>query len=308
MTPLYKWMHPHSGDMKFGKEIYLSPAFFIVRMGIYFAIWIAYSSFLRSLSLRMESTEDFEERKALLKRMEWWAPSGILLLGLTSTFASFDLVMSLNYDWFSTIFGVCFWADGIRGALAVAVLSAVGLRRTGYLRHTINRHHYHDCGKLMFGFTVFWAYVNFSQYFLYWYGNMQEETKWFLDRRVGTWYTLSILLPIFYFAAPLIILLPRANKRSPKIMAFTAGLILFCQMCQFYWEIMPESLKENVSDLPSAGVTATFMNVAAVVAFGGLIVCSLLYGFRKAPLIPLNDPRLHASIRHEVDEFGDVQE
>jgi len=253
----------------------------------------------------MDATEDLEERKKILRKLEWYAPSGIALLALTATFAAFDLIMSLNYHWFSTIFGVIFWADCIRGSLVSCLLIVIAMHSAGYLKHTITREHFHDIGKLMFGFTVFWTYVSFDQYFLYWYGNIPEETKFYWDRRHGSWYTLSILLPICYFAVPFLILLPRGNKRNPKIIGFTAAWVLFWQMTHLYWEIMPEGLKPGVHDHPTAGVSIHWMDLASIVMFGSVIVGSVVYGFRKDNLIPIRDIRLDESLHHEVDEFGD---
>lgn len=300
---IYKWSH--ADDLKHGKQIWLSPAFFIGRFVFYFGIWIAYSMMMRKWSLRSDATEDLDERKKLLRKMEWNAPVGILLLGLTSTFAIFDLMMSLNYHWFSTIFGVIFWADSIRGSLALCVLIVIGLHASGHLRNTITREHFHDMGKLMFGFTVFWTYVAFSQYFLYWYGNIPEETKWYWDRRMGSWYTMSIILPIGYFAVPFLLLLPRGNKRKPLIIGFVAAWILFFHLYHFYWQIMPEGLKAHVHDRPETGVSVHWMDVVSILTFAGVLVCSLVYGFKREPLIPIRDIRLAESIHHQVDEFGD---
>ena len=305
MDTIYKWKHAPEGDSKNGKAIWLSEPFFIVRIAIYFSLWIAYSTYLRKQSIRMDGTSDFAERKALLLKCEWWAPSGILVLGLTATFAAFDLVMSLNYHWFSTIFGVIFWADSIRGSLCLCVLTVIALHSAGYLRNTVTREHFHDMGKLMFGFVVFWTYVSFAQYFLYWYGNIPEETKFYWDRRTGSWYTMSILLPICYFAVPFIILLPRGNKRNPKIIGFVAAWVMLFHAFHLYWEIMPEGLKATVHDKPERGVSFHWMDLASLVMFGGVLVSCMLYGFRKYPLIPVRDPRLSESLHHEVDEFGD---
>jgi len=302
---IYKWSN--ADDLKNGKQVWLSPGFFLIRIAIYFAIWITYSTLMRRWSLQADATEDFEERKKIQRTMEWYAPSGLLLLALTATFAAFDLIMSLNYHWFSTIFGVIFWADGIRVSLVSCVLIVICLHSAGYLRSTITREHFHDMGKLMFGFTVFWTYVSFAQYFLYWYGNMPEETKFYWDRRFGTWYAMSVLLPIGYFAVPFLILLPRGNKRNPKIIGFVAAWVLFFESFHLYWEIMPEGLKATVHDRPSAGVSPHWMDAASIVMFGGVMVSCLLYGFRNHSLIPIRDPRLGESIHHEVDEFGDPE-
>ena len=275
---IYKWSH--ADDLKNGKQVWLSPAFFLVRFAVYFAVWITYSHVMRKWSLQCDATEDIEERKAIQRKMEWYAPSGLLLLALSSTFAVFDLVMSLNYHWFSTIFGVIFWADCIRASLVSCVLIVVAVHAAGYLRHTVTREHFHDMGKLMFGFTVFWTYVSFAQYFLYWYGNIPEETKWYWDRREGSWYTMSILLPICYFGVPFLILLPRGNKRSPRIIGFVAAWVLFWQMAHLYWEIMPEGLKTTVHDKPSSGVAVHWLDVASIVLFGGIMIGCVVSGFR----------------------------
>jgi hypothetical protein len=301
---LYKWSH--ADDLKRGKEVWLSTGFFLLRFVGYFAVWIGYSAMLRNWSLRSDATEDEAERKRLLRKMEYYAPSGLLLLALTATFAAFDLMMSLNYHWFSTIFGVIFWADGIRASLCSCVLVVVLLRSAGYLRETVTHEHLHDFGKLMFGFTVFWAYVAFAQYFLYWYGNIPEETKWYWDRRTDSWYTLSILLPVCYFGVPFLVLLPRGSKRNPTVIGLVAAWVLLWEAVHLYWEIMPEGLKAAAHDRPAAGVSVHWLDVASFIMFAGVLVCCLLYGWRKAALIPLRDLRLGESIRHEVDEFGDA--
>jgi hypothetical protein len=308
MDTIYKWTNASESELPHGKGIWLSKPFFVVRILIYFTIWIGYSHFFRRQSIRMDGTSGFEDRKALLRKCEWWAPSGILLLGLTATFAAFDLVMSLNYAWFSTIFGVIFWADSIRGSICLCVLTILVLHYAGYMRHTIKREHFHDMGKLMFGFVVFWTYVSFAQYFLYWYGNIPEETVFYNDRREASWYTLSKLLPICYFAVPFILLMPRGNKRNPKTIGFVAAWVMLFQALHLYWEIMPEGLKSSIHDRPEKGVSIHWLDIASLTLFGSIMASCMLWGFRNYPIIPVRDPRLAESIKHQVDEFGDVQE
>ena len=123
--------------------------------------------------------------------------------------------------------------------MATCVLIVLALRRAGYLRNTITMEHLHDVAKLMFGFTVFWAYIAFAQYFLIWYGNMPEETQFYLLRRNGAWNTMSILLPILYFVVPFFMLLPRAHKRNPVWLAIVSAWILVMHAYDLYWQIMP---------------------------------------------------------------------
>ena len=304
MDSIYKWVDAEanaSDPLWQAKRPYLNVGFFLLRVALYFGVWIVLSVLLRGWSIRQDATGN----PHLSERMKALSAPGILLLALTTTFAAFDLIMSLNYHWYSTIFGVYFWAGGIRGSLAACVLLVLALRSAGYLRHTITREHLHDCGKLLFGFTVFWTYIAFAQYFLIWYGNIPEETQFYRDRWEGSWFAATVALPICSFAIPFVILLPRTNKRSPFIMAIAAGWILFFHLYDIYWQVMPEVLKERVTDRPSGGVDVHWMDVASAVMFGGVVVASVLYGMRRYPIIPVRDPHLEESIHFENDEFGD---
>ena len=269
------------------KHVYFSTPFFLARLALYFGVWIAYSVAMRNWSTKQDAVGG----AALTRKMQWWAPSGVVLLGLTATFFAFDVLMSLQYTWFSTIFGVYFWTGGIRGSLAACVLIVLALRAAGYLRHTITMEHLHDVAKLMFGFTVFWAYIAFAQYFLIWYGNMPEETQFYLLRRNGDWYTASILLPILYFVVPFFMLLPRAHKRNPAWLAVTSAWLLVMHACDLYWQIMPVLHPDTVH--------FHWLDVAAAVCLFGVLLLSAVWGFQRLPLIPIRDARLNETIGYE---------
>lgn len=269
------------------KHIYFATPFLLARLALYFGVWIAYSVAMR----RWSSKQDSVGGVALTRKMQWWAPSGVALLGLTSTFFAFDILMSLQYTWFSTIYGVYFWVGGIRGSLATCVLIVLALRSAGYLRNTITMEHLHDVAKLMFGFTVFWAYIGFAQYFLIWYGNMPEETQFYLLRRNGAWYELSILLPILYFVVPFFMLLPRAHKRSPFWLALASAWILLMHAYDLYWQIMPV--------LHQSDVHLHWLDFAAPVFMFGVLIGATCWGFLKVPLIPIRDARLNEAIGYE---------
>lgn len=269
------------------KSTYFATPFFVGRMVLYFGVWVAYSAAMRRWSLEQDRVGGSD----LTRRMHWWAPSGVVLLGLTATFFAFDLLMSLQYSWFSTIFGVYFWVGGIRGSLATAVLLVLALRAAGYLRHTITMEHLHDAAKLMFGFTVFWAYIGFAQYFLIWYGNVPEETQFYLLRRNGAWNAMSMLLPVLYFVVPFFLLLPRANKRNPVMLAIIAGWILFMHAYDLYWQILPVLHPDTIH--------FHWLDVAAPVALFGVVLLSAVWGFQHSPLIPIRDARLNETIGYE---------
>ena len=277
----------HESHLWHVRHTYFSAPFLIARLVIYFGVWIGYATVMRNWSL----AQDAVGGAALAKTMHWWAPSGTLLLGLTATFFAFDVLMSLQYSWFSTIFGVYFWTGGIRGSLSTAVLLVLSMRAAGYLRSTITLEHLHDAAKLMFGFTVFWAYIAFAQYFLIWYGNMPEETQYYLLRRNGGWYALSMLLPIVNFVVPFFLLLPRANKRNPVTLALAAGWILFTHALDLYWQILPV--------LHQGGPHFHWLDIAAPVCLFSVLVLCAVWGFRRAPLIPIRDARLNEAIGYE---------
>ena len=240
---------------------------------------------------RWSTKQDYVGGIALTRKMRWWAPSGVALLGLTTTFFAFDILMSLQYTWFSTIFGVYFWAGGIRGSLATCVLVVLALRSAGYLRSTITMEHLHDVGQMMFGFTVFWTYIAFAQYFLIWYANVPEETQFYLLRRNGAWNAMSILLPILYFVVPFFMLLPRAHKRSPRWLAFISVWILVMHAYDLYWQIMPVLHNDTLH--------FHYLDVAAPVCLFGVLLLYTLWGLQRLPLIPIRDARLNESIGYE---------
>jgi hypothetical protein len=269
------------------KHVYFATPFLLARLALYFGVWIAYSTAMRRWSARQDAVGGAE----LAKKMHWWAPSGVLLLALTTTFFAFDYLMSLQYTWFSTIFGVYFWVGGIRGSMSTCVLIVLALRGAGHLRHTITVEHLHDVAKLMFGFTVFWAYIAFAQYFLIWYGNVPEETQFYLLRRNGAWYPASILLPILYFVVPFFMLLPRAHKRSVRWLAASSAWILLTHAFDLYWQILPVLHNDTIH--------FHWLDVAAPVGLFAVLLLSTVWGFQRVPLIPVRDARMNETIGYE---------
>ncbi|MCB1218981.1 quinol:cytochrome C oxidoreductase, partial [bacterium] len=172
---------------------------------------------------------------AISLRMARVAAPGLLLFALSLTFAAFDWIMSLDPHWFSTIFGITYFAGGFMAFLAFTIVMAKWLGTKGYLKEAINVEHYHDLGKLMFGFMVFWTYTNFSQYMLIWYANLPEETAWFAHRAVDGWGAIGTILVVGHFFIPFVFLMSRHVKRNG--IALSAGaiflLVIHCIDMQF---------------------------------------------------------------------------
>ena len=213
---------------------------------------------------------------------------GLFLLAITSTFAAFDWLMTLDYRWVSTIFGVYFWAGSFVASMAALTLLVVGLRAAGILSKTITVEHLHDLGKLQFGFVIFWAYIAFSQYFLIWYGNLPEETRYFLARRTTQWNGLSWAVMIGNFPIPFLLLVTHGSKRDPIRMAFVSVWLLIFHYLDLYWQTMPTLSVETFQPHWLDIATLLFLLAASIRIVAGACL--------SRSLIPLKDPRLAESL------------
>ena len=284
---LYAWNDParRLGDPSLAHRLlWLGPAFFTLRTLLYILIWSLFAQRLARWSSLQDETRD----PALSTRMHNLSAPGLLVLAITTTLAAFDWLMSLRYAWISTIYGVLFWSGGFVGALALLILIAYALRSAGILARMITAEHYHDLGKLLIGFTIFWTYISFSRYFLIWYGNLPEETGWYIARRVGGWNLVSWALPIGHFVIPFFALLRRSVKRNPRALAAIAAWLLAFHYIDLYWQVAPTF--ETQGPRPHWLDVATLATMFAASAFVFLRAC------RNRPLVPVGDPRLGESL------------
>jgi hypothetical protein len=237
-THLWHWMHVPT---ELGvKGAFLNPAFFYVRLFIYSLVWIFLSSRLNQLSRQQDITGD----KWLSNKAKFTSAFGLLLFALSVAFGGFDLVMTLDYHWFSTMFPVYFFAGNMITALSLTAVVLFLLRSHGKLKGLITSEHFHDLGKLMLGFTVFWAYIAFSQYFLIWYAGIPEETAWFNARLTGGWDTIAKLMMFGHFVGPFLVLLFRATKRTPALLALVGLWQILMHCTDIFWQIRPDIYKE----------------------------------------------------------------
>src|SRR5207237_1017362 len=212
-------------------------------------------------------------------------------LVLTQTLASFDWVMSLDPHWYSTVFGVYIFGGAFMSAFALLALVCFLLQGSGLMRDQINVEHYHDIGKMLFAFTVFWAYIGFSQFFLIWYGNIPEETLWFKHRLHGSWTAVSLLLAVGHFGIPFFYLMPRGIKRNPRTLVAGAVRMLVMPLVDVHWMIMPA--------LHAEGASPSLLDVTTLLAVGGAFVAVFGWLLRRHPLLPVGDPRLAESLTFE---------
>ena len=276
------------------KRVYLNVPFWMLRLAAYFAIWVLLARFFRRQSLAQDASGDPE----LTVRMQWWSAPGTLLYALTVTFFAIDVLMSLNPHWYSTIFGVYFFAGSLVGFFALLAVLVHGVQSAGALRQAVTREHYHDVGKLAFGFVVFWAYIAFSQYMLVWYANLPEETVWFNPRQAsGWWVGVSLLLLFGHFVAPFLALLSRYPKRRPVVLAATAVWLLGMHWLDLYYLVIPGQHGRPVGASPPAPVHAT--DLLLFVGIGGVFAAAVLRQMGRYALLAQGDPRLHEALEFE---------
>lgn len=284
---LYEWTHESAvaaDALLQHKRAYLNENFFLVRLLFYFAAWSAIALYFARKSAEQDRSGDPE---ATL-RMERVAAPAMIVYAMTVTFAAFDLLMSLYPHWYSTIYGVYFFAGGVIGCFALVTLLVWGLQRAGKLTRLVTTEHFHDLGKLLFAFIVFWAYVGFSQYMLIWYAHVPEETEWYLVRQTGPWLVLSLTLLVGHFFVPFLWLISRHPKRRPTLLAAAALWMLAMHWLDLYWLVMPEASPDRLG--------FHLLDVTTFVGVGGAFFAVVFWRLSLTALIPERDPRLDESL------------
>lgn len=298
-SPLYVWTdngfgadHGIPSAIWMEKLRWLNPTWFTIRSVIYFAIWISLALFY----YRGSVTQDETGQKSATDRMQYWAGPAAMAFSGTTSFAAFDWVMSLAPMWFSTMFGVYIFAGSILAAHCIICLTSYTLQKSGAMRDEVTVEHYHDLGKLIFGFVFFWTYISFSQYLLIWYANIPEETEWFYHRQVGAWGGLSIFIIIAHWIIPFLGTMSRHVRRRPGLMAFWSAYLLIMHAVDIYWMIMPEAKTATGVGVNAMGAIGA---VLCVIGMATLCVGCVLTIAEQIKIIPVRDPRIRESIAFE---------
>lgn len=284
---LYAWMDIPLGveHLLDTKRAYLNPVFFLVRAVAFLGFFLLAALALRRLSIE----QDKNGNPGFTIGMRKLSFVSLPMFALCLTFGAWDWLVSLNYRWFSTMFGVYIFAGAAGASMSVLVLVITALRQAGYLKGVVTVEHYHIMGKWMLAFTVFWAYIGFGQYMLIWYANIPEETQFFIARNTQSWWALSMLLVIgrFFIAFP--ILLMRSIKKHPHQLCIMAGWIVFMQMLDMYLIVLPE--------LHGTGVHVSIWDLLSLIAIGATLGFVYLRLVPKSSLFPVRDPRLIESLQ-----------
>ncbi len=291
---LFKWMNPAvtAGDPVFAsKQPYLNIPFFVIRWMIFVTVWMFLSTRLWNLSTRQDITGD----KWLSNKARFTSSWGMPLFALTTAFAAFDWLMSLDYHFFSTMWGVYYFAGGVFSSIATIIVMLFFIQRTGRLEGLVTNEHRHDLGKLLFGFTVFWSYIAFSQYFLIWYSNIPEETAFMVLREQHGWRYVTLTLMWGHFIVPFVILLFAGIKRNKTTLTILAVWMLLMHLVDLFWIVLPNI---HVGELRTVNMSGLWVNVSAALGVFGIYFGLLARRVASGPLVPLKDPRMPESLHH----------
>jgi hypothetical protein len=286
---IYEWSHPaesHHSQIIEMKSRYLNVPGFVTRGIIYFLIWLVLAYFLNRWSNDLDRTRDHKT----LGRLKAISGPGFLLYTFVVTFASVDWIMSLEPEWYSTIFGLLLMGGWGLAGLSFTLLVLYFLYKRAPFRETLNHHHFNDYGRLLLALVMLWAYLSFSQFLIIWSANLPEEIGWYLKRLKGPYGYIALSLVLVHFALPFLLLLSRDVKRHGRRLSTVATIVLVMHLVYLYWIVSPA--------ISHGHFHLHWMDLLAALAIGGVWLTLFLSQLKKRPLIPA-DPDLHKVFEHK---------
>ncbi|MDG2220141.1 MAG: hypothetical protein P8L85_02100 [Rubripirellula sp.] len=284
------YSHQTVDELTRSKQGWLNPTAFILRGIAFFGTWSLIAWFYFSRSRHQDSARGDDDTR----QMEWWAGVCMFAFGITLTYAAFDFLMSIDPHWYSTIYGVYYFAGCAVGGFSINLLAILLLQRLDLFPVSLSDEHRRDLGRLLFAFVFFWGYIAFSQYMLLWYANVPETTRWFVVRGASmaegytnSWGYLLVFLLLGHFVIPFLGIMSRHVKTSKKAMIFWTSWLLVMHYLDLYWLVMPELGPHLTVGLPEIG---TLLFTVCVYLLGASLIAT-----RTSP-IPTGDPRLAASL------------
>ncbi|HYL34942.1 MAG TPA: hypothetical protein VEV17_03395 [Bryobacteraceae bacterium] len=282
LTKLYTWTNPEvrAHDFAVGhKALYMSMPFFIGRTILYFLLWF----FFGYRILRMANEHDRTGDPALFKRIKGVSAPALLIFMLSTTYAFIDWIMSLEPDWYSTIYGWMFTIGQMLLSFAFLIAVLILLSKREPFASFLKTSHYHDLGNLLLTFTMLWAYLSFSQLVIIWAENLPDEIPWYVRRFSGGWGYVAWTISIFHFCAPFFLLLMRFIKRNPNLLRVIAWWMILIRILDVFWVVEPAFRQR--------GLEVYWTDAAALIGLGGIWIAFFIRNLKARPLLVLNDPR-----------------
>jgi hypothetical protein len=290
---IFEWARPEAVDNAIiqAKAGYLNQGFFIARALFYFAFWMVLVTLLNRWSAEQDG--GLATTPADSVRFRTVSAPGLLFLVLTVTFASVDWIMSLDPEWFSTIFGLLTIAGWGLTSFALTIIVLAMLQRSGAATDVLRPRHFHDLGKLLLAFVMLWAYLSFSQYLIIWSGNLPEEIPWYVKRTTGSWGYVAIALVVGHFILPFLLLLSQDLKKRPGMLARVAIFIICMRMLDLIWLVEPNFR-------PGTGFPIHWLDITLPVGLSGIWLFLFARNLRSRAVLPVNDPYFKEAFAHEA--------
>ncbi len=283
LAQLYPWQNPivvAANETLRHTQIYLNPAGFVLRTAIVFAIWIIMGRQLLKWSADQDTTVSLEPTR----KMRTLSGPGLVIYPVTMTFAAVDWLMSMEADWYSTMFPILICIGQILSALALVILLLTWAARSSTVAPLATEENFHKLGNLLLAFTMMWAYLAFGQLLVIWSGNLPHEIAWYLHRISGGWKWIAIFIALFHFFVPFFLLLMRPAKKRRTILASIAGCVFAAHIVAIWWTIAPSVYTEHFH--------VGWLAPAAFLGVGGIYSFAFLKNLERRRPVPLNDPRL----------------
>jgi hypothetical protein len=290
---IFEWARPEAVDNAViqAKVGYLNQGFFIARAVFYFAFWMLLMVLLNRWSAEQDRGEATTPADSV--RFRTVSGPGLLFLVLTVTFASVDWIMSLDPEWFSTIFGLLTIAGWGLTAFALTIVVLAMIQGSGGTTEILKPRHFHDLGKLMLAFVMLWAYLSFSQFLIIWSGNLPEEIPWYVKRTTGSWGYIAIALVIGHFMLPFVLLLSQDLKKRGKLLSRVAVFIIGMRLVDLIWLVEPEFR-------PGTGFPIHWLDITVPIGLLGIWLFLFTRNLRSRALLPVNDPYFREAFAHEA--------
>jgi len=279
---IYKWTDASYRAEHFAvghKASYLNPTWFIIRTLLYFAIWL----FSGLRILKMANEHDRTGDPALFKRIKARSAPALVIFVITTSLAFIDWIMSLEPDWYSTIYGWMFTVGQVLLTFSFLVAVLVVLSKREPFASFLTRQHYHDLGNLMLAFTMLWAYMSFSQFLIIWAENLPDEIPWYVRRFSGGWGYIAWTIAIFHFFVPFFLLLMRFVKKNPTRLRTLAVWIIIMRILDVFWIVAPAWRQR--------GLEVYWTDIVALIGLGGIWLAYFIKNLKSRPLLASNDPR-----------------
>jgi hypothetical protein len=261
------------------KAGYLNTTFFVVRAAAFFAFWTLVAMYFRKQSAKQDAKAD----PKLTRTMKIVSGPAMVLFVVTASLASVDWMMSLEPEWYSTIYGMSFIVGAVLTALAFCIMILAQVAGNKPYSGVLTSRHAHHLGNLLFAFTILWAYMAFSQYLIIWSGNLPEDNTWYIRRTQTEWNIIAAALLVGHFFVPFFILLSRKAKKGLQRLKYIAALIFAMRLVDYFWLTAPAFDASSIHVHP--------LDIVAPIAIGGVWVALFARWLKSAPILPLNDPR-----------------